>query len=369
MKTFLLSSLLMMSSLAFAGDRGNGGGVHLCDDGKIEMYDIYEGFTRHGLAYPQTEMSMLEHIERALAKADKFHPAYGISLRKKVKYLLNEGHLLLRTKLQMELIEDANILVTDVGCRYAQLANWDDFSNNVLVKKEYFDRLSNLSKAALYVHEAIYSLAREAGEWTSDNSRKTTAELLSTKASGFSNIDAWARRFGMITVVDEAKPASLEISGDNHLAVHFGDYNVFDPATKYKVVVDYDYSELKQKLVENQNALPIYKEKRDQLVKELERAILKKTKSQIEEKIRALDWQIKYVNDEIKAIASYSKTKREFPGSPTMYSVPNDRDYTFVKHVKIVVQLFINEELITTYVGPAPWGESYSTSFSQNRSK
>ncbi len=48
MKKILLGLVLtIMSSMSFAGDKGNGGGVHLCPN-KINMYDVFEAENRYG---------------------------------------------------------------------------------------------------------------------------------------------------------------------------------------------------------------------------------------------------------------------------------------------------------------------------------
>lgn len=369
MKT-LLVAFVLLTGAAFAKEGGNGGGVHLCENGKIEMYDLYEGYTRYNLTFPQKDMSVEEHLERAMVKAEKFHPGYGRDLRKTVKYLFNEGHLLLRNNLRMELIKDANILVTDNDCSYAQLANWDDVSNNVLVKKEYFDRLSNLGKAALYLHEAVYSLARDYGDVTSDKSRRTNAELLSTKNSAFSNIDDWGERYG-VRIVNEPAPASIVVSKNFNVEVHFGDYNFFDPAFKYKVTVDYDYSVLEQKIADLQSKRTPYLKRIEQLQKELENAFFGKTKRQIEYQIEKLNYGLSELDNKIQKMKDYvgSRTVLEFPcrerGSWPEFGMQDE----YHQDVKMIAKLFINNELISTYEGLAPDTRNYYAKFSQNRKK
>lgn len=258
MNKVLITSLLLSSMSVFAADGaggGNGGGVHLCSNGKVQMYDVYEGFTRYNLSVTKDQTTVDGYINKALAKIHGQFPGVGARIAAQVKYLRQEGHLLLRSNLNMRLIDDANILVTDEGCRYAQLANWDDKSNNVLVKKEIFDRLDTANQAALYLHEAIYKVARDFySARNSDDVRKTVAEAMDNSAE-FSYFNYWST-WSRDSVVVDPRPQEVQVnpngkSGHPEMSVHLGDIDLYDSRHKVIVDVSFDYSaaeEVKQSL-------------------------------------------------------------------------------------------------------------------------
>lgn len=180
MKSILLIGSLLLSSLTFAGEKGNGGGVHLCPSlGTVEMYDLYEGYARYDVARTQKVLSVDEYLAQALEKLRGVSPRFEKLVRNKIQYL-KSGHIIFRKGIRLTLSDDANILMTDEGCSYEQMANWDNLSEGIIVKKEYFDRLQDLDKAALYLHEAIYKVARDLFDVkNSDLTRKLVGLTLS----------------------------------------------------------------------------------------------------------------------------------------------------------------------------------------------
>ncbi len=168
----------MLTLTAFAGDKGNGGGVHLCPGNRVEMYDLYEGVTRFNFTLPRTNDPVEAHLDRALAKIHNYYPAYARAAQEQLLYV--RSHLLPRRNIVLERIDDANILMVDEGCSYQQLANWDEVSGNIFIKSEYYDRLDSLNVAALLLHEALYKVARERSRETitSDKTRRLVADAL-----------------------------------------------------------------------------------------------------------------------------------------------------------------------------------------------
>jgi hypothetical protein len=232
---------------AFGNEKGNGGGVHVCQDGRIEVYDIYEGFTRYNLTPTKNRKTADEYLAKAVSKIRSQYPGVGYRVEKYVDYLRKEGHFLIRNNLNLYLIEDADILVTDVGCRYQQLANWDDRSENVLVKNEFFQRLDALNQAAIFLHEAVYKVARNYyNESNSDESRRIVAEALSDEA-GFTNLKHWSSWTNDSVVVDP-RPFNVELLKTEKyfkgplLNVHLGDVDLYDQTKNVFVKINFDYS-------------------------------------------------------------------------------------------------------------------------------
>ena len=163
-KTFfeIIVSILLLTSSTFASTTGgNGGGVHYCFNGSVQMYDLYEGYNRHNIkTYINPNYSVDDYINRALNKIKNFDLEFSRKIRGKIKYM-NAGNIIMRKRIELRLVPDANILFVDEGCEYRQLANWDDLSGNIIVKEELFDKLATVDKAAFYLHEAIYSFHRD----------------------------------------------------------------------------------------------------------------------------------------------------------------------------------------------------------------
>ena len=186
MKTLVLG-LALVSSVAMAGkEGGNGGGSHYCSGRSFqEVYDVYEGYNRYNIKPTGEKLSLKQHIDRAILRLKNANYEMGVEIEKAVQYI-QDGHMLIRPNLKLELIPDANILITDHGCSYKQLANWDDVSGNILVDGRIFDQLDSLNKAALYIHEAVYKVARDRfGAENSDDVRKIVAHAMSSGGYDF----------------------------------------------------------------------------------------------------------------------------------------------------------------------------------------
>ena len=210
MKSLILG-LLVLSTSAFAGkEGGNGGGVHLCPQrNSIEVYDLYEGFTRYNVPLPQiTDRPIQEYLTEAVTKIYNSNPKVGSNVERALNYLIQEDHFLIRDNVRLDLIDDANILIVDEGCSYGQIANWDNVSGNVIVDGKLFAKLNNLNKAALYLHEAVYYQARRYwGARDSTSSRRLTAEALGSRGNfSFIGVD------NGVKFNEQASPAEVQVS-------------------------------------------------------------------------------------------------------------------------------------------------------------
>lgn len=257
MKNLLLASLVLSSltfGTAFAGnEKGNGGGVHVCNNGTVEMYDLYEGYTRYNFT-PDVDNSLTieGYLNRASKKVDKIHPGIGLKLKKEISYLLKEQHLLVRSNLNLKLIEDANILVVGNGCSYKQLANWDDRSGNVIVNANYYNRLDTINQAALYLHEALYKLDREYfSAYTSDDIRPIVANLLSDNEEVMTIAD-WGKKIEPVQVNEQDEELKIIKSNSKsmHLELQLGDINFYDSKNKVEVIIIKDFSAAKNRMAE-----------------------------------------------------------------------------------------------------------------------
>jgi hypothetical protein len=190
MKNLFILGMVLLSATAFAGnEKGNGGGVHYCANQKsLELYDVYEAQARFGYAIKESSLAVDVQVRNAVEKIKKNNPYIGKLVQEKVSYLKN-GHMIVRAKVKLTPIGDANILIVDEGCSYKQLANWDEVSGNLIVNKDFYDRMSNTNQAALYIHETLYKVGRDLnlitkeadGTSTSDEIRRMVGEIFSSE--------------------------------------------------------------------------------------------------------------------------------------------------------------------------------------------
>ncbi len=306
MKIFIILFSLGFISLATHAatkDVGNGGGVHLCENGKIEVYDVYEGFTRYNLTPTYNRRTKDEYIAKALNKIESSYPGIGVRVKKELEYL-NAGHFLIRKNLRIFPIYDANILVTDIGCQYAQLANWDNMSGNVLVKEEYYILLDELNKAAIYLHEALYKVAREHYNYSdSDDVRKTVAESLNDEAQ-FTHFETWANQTRDSKVV-ASRPADLALKINSspyknppEVTFHLGDINFYNDNTQVKVKVKIEMPELKTILKKNKKQITDYNAQIEELKRKQSKVIFASQRREYEKQINELESKLFTLNYE-----------------------------------------------------------------------
>lgn len=183
MKALLIAGLLSLGLSAFAGDKGNGGYSVVCrnDNGQItsaELLDIYEG----RVIYKKNYAVNLNTVEELIQIARHNLIGHGVFLAKLDKELkiVTENIYFIPEGNELEPTDDAFPPIKKKGCKFEQLANFQD-SGELLISEEIYNHLDNINKAALFLHEAIYSYRRKAlAEETSVNTRKLVAQLLAT---------------------------------------------------------------------------------------------------------------------------------------------------------------------------------------------
>lgn len=183
MKIFI-PLLILFSSLSFAGDKGNGGYSIVCRDNEsgtinsAELLDIYEG----RILYKRNFLSNEKSLEELIALAEEKVSIYGFfatKLRKEIN-LIEKNKIYIPAGNELEPTDDAFPPIKKKGCKFEQLANYTN-SGEVLISSEIYDELDNLNKAALIIHEAIYSIRRKAlGEPTSQNTRRLVAHIMAS---------------------------------------------------------------------------------------------------------------------------------------------------------------------------------------------
>lgn len=185
MKSLIILLFLTTISSSYAGDRvGNGGGTHYCPiSGTVEIYDLYEARTRYQME-PDEKLKALNSLSEIdaylIRKLDHLNPY----MAEKVWSVLQEldNRFIYLDNIDLRNIQDANFLMTNKNCKYAQLANWDETIGKIFVDAELFQKLSVIDIAGFRWHEAIYKFFRDVhrGE-NSDYTRKIVGTLFSNQ--------------------------------------------------------------------------------------------------------------------------------------------------------------------------------------------
>ncbi|MEZ0391910.1 MAG: hypothetical protein ACAH59_06825 [Pseudobdellovibrionaceae bacterium] len=185
-----LCSLVLATVSGKAGDKvGNGGGVWVCEGPQLEIFDIlfmdvYEARREYKLNLPESDLSDLEIVRIQKPWIEKFllEPRQFL---KHIEYV--EKNVTWIDDVIIQIPDGANktsphpTLCKQGEWKAVQLVNFtDDF--RILVRRELFESsfMSNLERAAVYLHEGIYSYLRsEAGDSTSVRARAIVGFLLS----------------------------------------------------------------------------------------------------------------------------------------------------------------------------------------------
>lgn len=182
---FFFAIFMVFSAHGFSGEKGNGGVSVVCrNDAQIitsaELLDIYEGRILYKRQYVVDLNDTEELLQMALQRISKFEE-FHTRLIREIK-AVKKGLIFVSAENELEATEDAFPPVKKKNCRYEQLANYRS-SDEVIVSQEIYDSLDNVNKAALILHEAIYSLRRKSvGDNTSTTSRKFVAHLMAANS-------------------------------------------------------------------------------------------------------------------------------------------------------------------------------------------
>lgn len=232
MKSFFLAGLMALSLSAIAGEKGNGGYSVVCrtEQGQItsaELLDIYEGRVIYKKNYAVDQHSVEEVIEIAKSRVADHH-AFANKLNRELK-LVNENIIFIPAGNELEPTDDAFPPIKKQGCKFEQLANYQD-SGELLVSQEIYDHLDNVNKAALLVHEAVYSYRRKAlGETTSQNSRKLVAQIISKNPDA----NAIDRSVSEVTSIRNKRACGLEGSINERIE----ECSYVQPLSPYRLVL------------------------------------------------------------------------------------------------------------------------------------
>lgn len=159
------------------GTGGNGGQSVVCrnDDGSIrwaENYDLYEGRLLFGYKYRRTASASLGASILA-RRMDKAVPS-PVTLVSRLSHIADNFKIM---EMKVPLTPDIEPTVVPDTCKLEQTAIMD-VTGVVRVDREIWENLSELSRAAFFLHESVYwKLRAEHGEIDSRRTRRIVSYL------------------------------------------------------------------------------------------------------------------------------------------------------------------------------------------------
>ncbi len=179
-KSFLkiFISILLGVSAAWAGGKdGGGGGVVLCE-GKVRLLEIAEA-EAEGKPVLESQNSYEVQLDEVIDWVTSIDQQTGQKLAQVLSKVKNRSFL--KQKVVNPQPDTGHVWKKAIpkNCRLEWAGYYTDSQDKLEISKDLFDQMSETNKAAFYLHEAIYSVARNrSSEETSLFTRILVAELL-----------------------------------------------------------------------------------------------------------------------------------------------------------------------------------------------
>lgn len=191
--TLLSLSVVALSLNAFAGDKGHGGGGHVCGD-SVELYDFFEGRNPYLHEIPvwrvDPNLTMADYLAKAMAHLKSEDQGIGQYVESKLNEMLKIPYNQLVLPILIPRTSDADLPLVEENCEFQQVANWNERFGKVFFSRKYFEKMDAMSKAGLYVHEVLYKIARDSKVTMDSNDiRKLVAMIFSDQKIKVSEIE------------------------------------------------------------------------------------------------------------------------------------------------------------------------------------
>ncbi|OQW48810.1 MAG: hypothetical protein A4S09_13510 [Proteobacteria bacterium SG_bin7] len=184
--------VLAWPALSLAGGISDGGGNGVVcfmetvsfpskkDDGykmiSAELLDLYEGKIEFGLTPKESDADPMKQAEARLTQLKNALGPKGGALDSEWREL-QQNLVFLPKGTKILPVEDSNhVVVPPAGCQIIQLARYRK-DGRIYINSDVWDKLSNTHRAALLVHETLYSYLRFREEDNSDRTRIAVAHL------------------------------------------------------------------------------------------------------------------------------------------------------------------------------------------------
>ena len=215
-------------------DGGGGRGV-VCKntDGSIasvELLDFFEGKNLEGYTIPDRAGDYHTIIQNEFVQKTKDRPHLSY-LSKEWLPKVNNGLKILPPGFRLEKVEDSGeIFNLPSNCTIEQLANFQGISR-IFVVGDFWNKMSETSKAGLVVHELLWFVERFTGVESSSRTRRTVARYFASDFQ-FAKFDFSSLRVDDIACesLSAIEPGSKRLGsvffiqkrGDEHLVTYLG---------------------------------------------------------------------------------------------------------------------------------------------------
>jgi len=199
MKIILCVMLVLSSVSAFAEREGGGGRGIVCkntDDSiaSVELLDFFEGRNLERYLMPEKVGNYNDIIQQEFVQKIEFR-GYLEYLSTKWLPKIKDGLRLLPPGIRLEKVEDSGeIFNLPLNCSIEQLANFQGISR-IFVVGDYWDKMSETSKAGLVLHELLWFIERSAGSKKSSRVRRTVARYFASNYT-FAKFDFLGPKIG-----------------------------------------------------------------------------------------------------------------------------------------------------------------------------
>lgn len=155
---------LLIAAAKGGGKEGSGGSTVVCRDAtgaiqSVEFLDLYEGQEEYRLNIEKksgTAEEQARAMEKRLLLAD---PDYFAPFRKELDFILERKNVLDKG-VGVNPVYDSFPTLFKKDCKIEQLANYK--GNGVVhIDGDFWEKMGETDRAALYVHEAVYKLIRD----------------------------------------------------------------------------------------------------------------------------------------------------------------------------------------------------------------
>ncbi len=186
-KLFIVTLFISRLSLA-GGESSGGGGAAVCRDNNkkivsAQLLDLYEGVVRFNYNIPQINQSAKDQILNALSKIND--PLLKQLIKQTIVQIIDSVTFLplgVGMAPTTDLGEEYAVVVPE-GCAIEPIGFYES-DGTLKISRSVYNALSETNRAAFFMHESIYKIARDLSyKKDSSESRKTVAAVFSTSST------------------------------------------------------------------------------------------------------------------------------------------------------------------------------------------
>jgi hypothetical protein len=176
--SIVLCATVLPAAYAAEGAAGHGGAAIVCQT-EAQMLDLFEGENVYGLGFTAIQAASAAEIAEAVLKKLNAYPTFKTLLSEELAGVFKNARIL-NTDTRNIPTDDVNPIVTRAGCEIKPAAVYVKDQSIILIDRAIFSAFDVKNQAALYLHEAVYKIARDHVKASNSvTARKITAYLMS----------------------------------------------------------------------------------------------------------------------------------------------------------------------------------------------